>query len=165
MGDKTTISTLVEGGSASAGPPLGPELGPLPADVGEVVSAINEKTKDFEGMEVPVDVEVDEDTGDFTIEVGTPPTAQLITDELGIEKGSGEPNKNKVADMDFATACKVARMKSTDLLGMDLRGAVKEVIGTAQSMGITVDGEEALKIQEKIGKGEYDEKLEQEEGI
>ncbi|MFQ3275311.1 MAG: large subunit ribosomal protein L11, partial [Candidatus Nanohaloarchaea archaeon] len=99
MGDKTTINTLVEGGSASAGPPLGPELGPLPTDVGDVVSEINEKTKDFEGMEVPVDVIVDEETGDFEIEVGKPPAAQLIFDELGISGGSGEPNRDKVADM------------------------------------------------------------------
>ena len=165
MGDKTTINTLVEGGSASAGPPLGPELGPLPVDVGAVVGKINEKTKDFEGMEVPVDVIVDEDTGDFEIEVGKPPTAGLIRDELGIEKGSGEPNKNKVADMSFEQACKVARMKDTDLLGMDLRGAVKEVIGTAQSMGITIDGEDAYEVQQKIGKGEFDDQLEAEEGL
>lgn len=165
MGDTTTINTLVEGGSASAGPPLGPELGPLPVDVGAVVNKINEKTKDFEGMEVPVDVIVDEDTGDFEVEVGKPPTAGLIRDELGIEKGSGEPNKNKVADMSFEQACKVARMKDTDLLGMDLRGAVKEVIGTAQSMGITIDGEDAYEVQQKIGKGEFDDQLEAEEGL
>jgi large subunit ribosomal protein L11 len=165
MGDTTTINTLVEGGSASAGPPLGPELGPLPVDVGAVVNKINEKTKDFEGMEVPVDVIVDEDTGDFEVEVGKPPTAGLIRDELGIEKGSGEPNKNKVADMSFEQACKVARMKDTDLLGMDLRGAVKEVIGTAQSMGITIDGEDAYEVQQKIDDGEYDDQLEAEEGL
>ncbi|MFB6203754.1 MAG: 50S ribosomal protein L11 [Candidatus Nanohaloarchaea archaeon] len=165
MGDKKTISTLVEGGSASAGPPLGPELGPLPTDVGEVVNAINEKTSDFKGMEVPVDVIIDEETGDFEIEVGKPPTAVLIKDELGIESGSGEPNKNKVADMSFEQACKVARMKDTDLLGMDLRGAVKEIIGTAHSMGVTVDGEEATEIHDKIDAGEYDDQLEQEEGL
>lgn len=165
MGDKVTINTLVEGGSASAGPPLGPELGPLPVDVGDVVKAINEKTEDFEGMEVPVDVEVDEETGDFEVEVGKPPAAGLIRDELGIDKGSGEPNKNKVADMSFEQACKVARMKESDLLGMDLRGVVKEIIGTAQSMGITIDGEDAYKIQQKIDQGEYDDQLENEEGV
>ncbi|WEL22957.1 50S ribosomal protein L11 [Candidatus Nanohalovita haloferacivicina] len=165
MGDKTTISTLVEGGSASAGPPLGPELGPLPTDVGEVVKAINEKTADFQGMEVPVDVIVDEETGDFEIEVGKPPAAVLIKDELGIESGSGEPNKNKVADMEFATACKVARMKASDLLAMDLRGAVKEIIGTAHSMGVTIDGKDAYDVAQEIDEGKYDDKLEAEEGI
>ncbi|MFP4038829.1 MAG: 50S ribosomal protein L11 [Candidatus Nanohaloarchaea archaeon] len=165
MSETTTISTLVEGGSASAGPPLGPELGPLPADVGEVVQTINEKTADFEGMEVPVDVEVDEETGDFTVEVGKPPVAALIKDVVGFESGSGEPNREKVADMSFSQACRVARMKSTDLLGMDLRGCVKEVIGSAQSMGVTIDGEDAYKVQQKIDEGEYDEELEEKEGI
>jgi len=165
MGDKTTINTLVEGGSASAGPPLGPELGPLPADVGAVVQAINDKTSDFDGMEVPVDVTVDEETGDFEVEVGKPPAAALIKDVLGIESGSGEPNLNKVADMEFSQACRVARMKSTDLLGMDLRGCVKEIIGSAQSMGITIDGKDAYDVQQEIEAGEYDEQLEQEEGI
>lgn len=165
MGDKTTISTLVEGGSASAGPPLGPELGPLPTDVGEVVSAINEKTAEFEGMEVPVDVIVDEETGDFEIEVGKPPTAVLIMDELGIPKGSGEPNTDYVGDMSFEQACKVARMKASDLLAMDLRGAVKEVVGTADSMGVTIEGIDAFEFQDKIAAGEYDAELEEEEGI
>jgi large subunit ribosomal protein L11 len=165
MGDKTTISTLVEGGSASAGPPLGPELGPLPTDVGEVVKSINEETADFQGMEVPVDVIVDEETGDFEIEVGKPTAAVLIKDELGIDSGSGEPNKNKVADMDFELACKVARMKASDLLAMDLRGAVKEIIGTAQSMGVTIDGKDAYDVGQEIDEGKYDDKLEAEEGI
>ncbi len=165
MGDKTTINTLVEGGQASAGPPLGPELGPLPTDVGEVVSEINQKTSDFEGMEVPVDVIVDEDTGDFEVEVGKPPAAQLIFDELGIDSGSGEPNTNKVADMEFETACKVARMKASDLLAMDLRGAVKEIIGSADSAGITVDGKDARQVQQEIEDGKYDDRLEAEEGI
>jgi large subunit ribosomal protein L11 len=160
-----TISTLVEGGSASAGPPLGPELGPLPVNVGEVVSAINEETKDFEGMEVPVDVIIDEETGDFEITVGKPPAAALIKDELGISSGSGEPNMNKVADMTFAQACKVARMKASDLQAMDLRGAVKEIIGSAQSMGITIDGEDAYEVQQKIDEGEYDDALADEEEI
>lgn len=161
-----TINLLVEGGSASAGPPLGPSLAPVEGiDVGEVVNAINEATADFEGMEVPVDVIVDEETGDFEIEVGKPPAAALIKDELGIESGSGEPNKNKVADMEFSTACKIARMKSSDLNAMDLRGAVKEILGSAQSMGITVDGEDAYDVQQKIDEGEYDQQLEDEEGI
>lgn len=165
MGDKKTISTLIEGGSASAGPPLGPELGPLPTDVGDVVAEINDETEEFDGMEVPVDVIVDEDDGSFEIEVGKPPTAALILDELGIPKGSGEPNVNKVADMEFSQLCKVARMKASDLQAMDLRGAVKEVLGTAQSMGITVEGDDAFDVQRKIEEGDYDDELEQEEGI
>ena len=73
MGEKKSISALVSGGEASAGPPLGPALGPMGVNVLQVVNTINEKTKDFPGMKVPVKVEVDTETKKFTIEVGIPP--------------------------------------------------------------------------------------------
>ncbi|MFB6116215.1 MAG: 50S ribosomal protein L11 [Candidatus Nanosalina sp.] len=165
MGDKTTISTLVEGGSASAGPPLGPELGPLPTDVGEVVSKINEETSEFEGQEVPVDVIVDEETGDFEIEVGKPPAAGLIKEEVGIESGAAEPNNEKVADMSFDQLCKVARMKASDLVAKDLHGAIKEIAGTAQSMGVQIDGKDAYDFQQEVSEGKYDDKIEAAEGL
>ena len=165
MGDKTTISTLVEGGSASAGPPLGPELGPLPTDVGAVVSKINEKTSEFEGQEVPVDVIVDEETGDFEIEVGKPPAAGLIKEEVGIESGAAEPNNEKVADMSFDQLCKVARMKASDLVAKDLHGAIKEIAGTAQSMGVQIDGKDAYDFQQEVSEGKYDDKIQAAEGL
>jgi len=158
MGE-TTISTLVEGGSASAGPPLGPQLGPLPVDIGAVVGSINEKTAAYEGMEVPVDVTVDEDTGDFEIEVGTPPAAALIKEKAGIESGSGEPNSVVVADLDFATVIQVAEMKRPDLNALDLRGAVKEIIGSCDSMGVTIDGQDPRDVHKQIDDGAYDDAI------
>lgn len=158
MGEQT-ISALVDGGSASAGPPLGPQLGPMPVDIGEVVATINEKTASFDGMEVPVDVIVDDETGEFEVEVGTPPVAELLKEKAGIESGSGEPNRDKVADLDFDTIKQVAEMKRPDLVALDLRGACKEVIGSAVSMGITVDGEDGRTIQKRIDEGEYDDQL------
>ena len=95
MGDKKTVSALVTGGEASAGPPLGPALGPLGINVLQVVNTINDKTKDFSGMKVPVKVEVDPDTKKFTIEVGIPPTTALIAKEAGITKGSGTAGKER----------------------------------------------------------------------
>ncbi len=151
-----TISTLVDAGNASAGPPLGPALGPLPVDIGAVVSEINEKTQDFEGMEIPVDVEVDEETGDFTVEVGTPPTAALLRDKAGIDRGSGEPNRVKIANMPLKDIITVAEMKKPDLVALDTRGATKEVLGTAQSMGVLVDNKEPFEVQAEIDDGEYD---------
>jgi large subunit ribosomal protein L11 len=165
MGDKTTISTLVEGGSASAGPPLGPELGPLPVDIGEVVAEINEKTSEFSGQEVPVDVEVDEETGEFSVEVGKPPAAGLIKDELGIESGAAEPNREKVSNLEFEQISQVARMKASDLVAKDLRGAIKEIAGTAQSMGVQVDGKDAYDFQQDVDEGKYNDKIEAEEGL
>jgi large subunit ribosomal protein L11 len=165
MGDNTTISTLVEGGSASAGPPLGPELGPLPVDVGAVVSKINDETSEFSGQEVPVDVIVDEETGDFEVEVGKPPAAGLIKEELGIESGAAEPNNEKVGDLSFEQIAQVARMKASDLVAQDLRGAIKEIAGTAQSMGVRVDGKDAYDFQQDVSEGKYDDRIESEEGI
>src|ERR671932_2891732 len=89
MGDKKSISALVSGGEANAGPPLGPALGPIGINVLQVVNMINDKTKDFPGMKVPVKVEVDSETKKFTVEVGIPPTTALISKEPGITKGSG----------------------------------------------------------------------------
>ncbi len=153
------ISALVSAGNASAGPPLGPQLGPLPVNIGQVVNEINEKTSKFEGMEVPIEVIVDEETGDFEIDVGIPPMASLIREELGIEKGSGEPNKNKVADMSIEQVKNVAEMKIGDLLSSDVKAAAKEVIGSCVSMGVTIDGKDGREVQKLIDKGDYDEQL------
>jgi large subunit ribosomal protein L11 len=160
MGEQT-ISTLVDGGNASAGPPLGPELGPLPVNIGEVVNDINEKTKDFEGMEVPVDVIVDDETGEYEIEVGTPPAAALIREKAEIDTGSGEPNTDFVADLPFEKIVEVARGKMPDLVAMDLRGAVKEILGSCNSMGVKVDGKKAIEVQKLIDQGDYDDQLEE----
>ena len=86
---ETTVEALIEGGNATAAPPLGPALGPTGVNIGQVVSTINDKTKDFEGMEVPVTVKVDDDTSEYEVIIGTPPAPALIKEELGIEKGSG----------------------------------------------------------------------------
>ena len=86
MGDKKTISALVSGGEANAGPPLGPALGPMGVNVLQVVNTINEKTKDFPGMKVPVKVEVDAETKKFTVEVGIPPTAALYARKPGSQR-------------------------------------------------------------------------------
>ncbi len=152
-----TIEALVDGGSASAGPPLGPALGPMGVNVMEVINAINEKTKDFEGMKVPVEVVVDE--GDFEITVGTPPTSQLVMSEIGIPGGSGMPNLEKVGDISIEQAKKVARMKQDDLLGADLKAKTLEVLGSVNSMGVTCEGQDPRHIQRAIKAGEYDDKF------
>ncbi|PNW65212.1 UNVERIFIED_CONTAM: 50S ribosomal protein L11, partial [Euhalothece sp. KZN 001] len=131
-----TIQALVDGGQANPGPPLGPELGPTPVDVGAVVAQINEETAAFDGMTVPITVEY-EDDGSFAIEVGVPPTTALIKDEVGIDAGSGEPQAEFVADMSVEQVRKVAEQKLSDLLASDLFTAAKEGVGTCPSLGIT----------------------------
>ncbi|WP_439026391.1 50S ribosomal protein L11 [Haloarchaeobius sp. DT45] len=156
-----TIEALVPGGQANPGPPLGPELGPTPVDVQEVVNQINEQTAAFDGMEVPVTVEY-EDDGSFTIEVGVPPTAALIKDEAGFETGSGEPQENFVANMTIDQVKKVAKQKQTDLLSYDLKNAAKEVVGTCTSLGVTIEGENPREFKERLDSGEYDDQFAEE---
>ena len=151
-----TIEVLVPGGQANPGPPLGPELGPTPVDVQAVVNEINEQTAAFDGTEVPITVDYDDD-GSFSIEVGVPPTAALIKDELGFDTGSGEPNEEFVADMSGEQLKTVAEQKLPDLLAYDARNAAKEVAGTCVSLGVTVDGEDARTFDDRLDAGEYDD--------
>ncbi len=153
-----TIEVLVPGGKANPGPPLGPELGPTPVDVQAVVQQINDETAAFDGMEVPITVEYDDD-GSFSIDVGVPPTSELIKDEVGFSSGSGEPHENFVADMSVEQLKKVAEQKSSDLLSYDVKNAAKEVSGTCMSLGVTIDGEDARTFKERVDAGDYDDIL------
>ena len=155
-----TIEALVDAGEASAGPPLGPKLGPLGVDIMEIVNAINEETEKFKGMQVPITLTVDTESGDFDIEVGTPPTSGLILEKVGIEKGSGEPNTNKVGDLELKEAKEIAEMKENDLLGKDLKQKTKEIVGSCVSMGITVEGKDAREMIREIDEGEHDSAFE-----
>ncbi|MFC7165746.1 50S ribosomal protein L11 [Halospeciosus flavus] len=154
-----TIEVLVPGGQADPGPPLGPELGPTPVDVQAVVQEINEQTAAFDGTEVPVTVEYEED-GSFSIGVGVPPTAELIKDEAGFETGSGEPNEEFVADLDVEQLKSIAEQKKPDLLAYDTKQAAKEVAGTCVSLGVTIEGEDARTFDDRADAGDYDDVLE-----
>jgi large subunit ribosomal protein L11 len=154
-----TIKALVEGGKASAGPPLGPALGPLGVNIMEIINTINDKTKEFHGMKVPVKVIIDPKTKKFEIEVGTPPVTSLILKELNLEKGSGSAGTHKVGDLTIEQAIKIAKMKFDNLLGKELKQKTKEVIGSCVSIGITVEGKKPQEIQKTIDEGEFDSKF------
>ncbi|HDD70691.1 MAG TPA: 50S ribosomal protein L11 [Candidatus Woesearchaeota archaeon] len=156
---KKTVEVLIEGGKATAAPPLGPALGPLGVNIGQVVAEINKKTAEFKKMQVPVKVIVDEDTKEFEITVGTPPTSELIKKEAHIEKGSGTPNTGKIADVRIEQIIKIAKMKADATLGVDLFSKVKEVIGTCDSMGVMVEGMDARDAIAKINEGMFKEKI------
>ena len=157
MADK--VEALVEGGKATASPPLGPALGPLGINIMQVINKINEKTKQFEGMKVPIKVIVDQKTKNFEIEVGTPPASALILKELKVDKGSGAAGSHKVGNLTVDQAVKVAKMKQDNLMGKELKKKVKEVIGTCVSMGVTVEGKKPQEIQKAIDEGVYDSKF------
>jgi len=150
-----TIEVLVAGGQVDPGPPLGPELGPTPVDVQAVVQDINDQTAAFDGTEVPVTIEYEED-GSFSIDVGVPPTAALIKDEAGFETGSGEPQEDFVADLSIEQVKTIAEQKHPDLLAYELKEAAKEIVGTCVSLGVTVEGDDPREVAELIDAGEYD---------
>ncbi|MBD3163675.1 50S ribosomal protein L11 [Candidatus Woesearchaeota archaeon] len=156
---KQTVEALVEGGKATAAPPLGPALGPMGVNIGQVVAKINEKTASFKGMQVPVKVIIDSDTKEFDVTVGTPPATALLKKEAGVDKGAANPLQDKVADIVIEQAMKIAKMKEDALLGKTLKEKVLEVCGTCQSMGILVQGKPANETIADIHSGKYDEKI------
>jgi large subunit ribosomal protein L11 len=157
MVEKKTVELLISGGQATAGPPLGPALGPLGVNVMMIVNRINELTKDYAGMKVPVKVIVDPDTKQFEVTIGTPTTPALIVSELKIGKGSGTPNTAKVGNLSMEQVIKVAKIKRPQLLAKTLKSAAKEVLGSCISMGVTVENKDPREVQKEIDEGKHDE--------
>lgn len=149
-----TINAIVEGGRATAGPPLGPALGPLGVNAGQVVAEINNATKAFSGMKVPVKVIVDTETKKFRIEVGTPPTVELLKKAAKIEKGAGN-REAPAGNVSLKDIVEIARAK-TNSLAKNLKNTVKEVCGSCVSAGITIDGKNAKEVIREINEGKHD---------
>lgn len=153
---KKSVKILVEGGKATPGPPIGPTLSPLGVNVAEVVKAINEATKQFEGLTVPVEVIVDTETKKFEIKVGVPTTTALLLKEVGAKQPPGDPAHQKIGDLPIEKIIRIAIMKKEQLTAKTLKAAVKTILGTARSIGITVDGKDPKEVSKLIDKGVYD---------
>jgi len=180
MADKETIDLLIEGGKAAPGPTTAPKLSAYKLNIGDVFKQINERTKDYAGMQVPVKLIIDKKTREFSIEVGLPPVSSLIKKELGIVgKEKKEPAAKKavaeapegtvtapateekkevviIGDLKMQQCVKIAKMKIEDLLGKDLKSAVKIVLGTVVSMPVTVEGKKPKEILKEIDEGKWD---------
>jgi len=154
--EKKQIEALVNGGEATVGPPLGPALGPLGVNVLQIVNRINELTKAYAGMKVPVKVTVDVETKGFEVEIGTPTTSALVIKELGVEKGSGNPKTEKIGNISTEQVVKIAQMKIKDSYAKDVKAALKEVLGTFVSMGVTVDNKDPREVQKEVDQGKHD---------
>jgi len=157
MSEKKVVNLLVSGGQATAGPPLGPALGPLGVNVLEIVNKINELTKDYAGMKVPVKVTVDSETKEFDVSIGTPTTSALIVRELKIEKGSGTPNTEKVGNLTMEQVVRISKLKRPEFLAKTLKAAAKEVLGSCMSMGVTIEGKDPREVQREIDEDKYNE--------
>ncbi|MGB9719016.1 MAG: 50S ribosomal protein L11 [Candidatus Anstonellales archaeon] len=150
------ITAIVEGGKATAGPPIGPALGPLGINAGAVVAEINKQTAAFAGTKVPVKIIADPKTKSFKIEVGSPPVSELLKKEAKIEKGSGTAGKEAKGNITLESAVKVAKSVRGKNLSKSLKDSVKEVLGSCMSMGITVEGRNAKEIVKEISEGKHD---------
>jgi large subunit ribosomal protein L11 len=159
MGANKIVEILVNGGHATAGPPLGPALGPLGLNVLAVVKKINELTDAYVGMKVPVKVEVDVENKTFNVTIGTPTTSALLVKELSISKGSGTPNTEKVGNLTVDQLIHITKLKREQLFSKNLKAAVKEILGSCVSVGITVNDKEPRDIQREIDEGLFDDVL------
>jgi len=159
---KEKVEVLVEGGKASAGATMGKALGPLQVNMQLILQEINKRTADFKGMKVPVKIIVDTETKEFELEIGTPPTSELIKKELNLQKGSGKASIDKVGNLAIEQIIKISKMKQESLLVNNLKSAVKTVIGTCGVMGILVEGKEPQEINKEIDSGKYDKEIKEE---
>ena len=158
-----TIELMVDGGKAAPSPAISQKLGPLGINIGEVMNRVNKKTESFRGMQVPVKLKLDTKAKEVTdIEVGTPPTTQLIKKELGLEKGAGRPDKEKVANISIEQCIKVAKMKKEAMYTNTLKTAVKSVVGSCNSLGVLIEGKQASEIEKEINHGKYDSEINEE---
>ncbi|MEM3383435.1 MAG: 50S ribosomal protein L11 [Nitrososphaerales archaeon] len=159
MGERKVVNALIVGGEATAGPPLGPALGPLGVNVVAIVNKINELTRGYSGMRVPVKIAVDVETKEFDVEVGTPTTSALIVKEAGIQKGSGTPKTNYAGELSFQQVLKIAMTKRQNSYGKSLKSVVREVVGSCVSMGVSIEGKDPREIQKEIYEGKWDESI------
>jgi len=157
MSEKKVLEMLVNGGQANAGPPLGPALGPLGVNILAIANKINELTKDYAGMKVPVKISVNVEDKTFDVSIGTPTASALIVAELKVEKGSGTPNTVKVGNLSMEQMVRIAKIKRPELLAPSLKKATKEMLGTCVSLGVTVEGKDPREVQKDIDAGKYEQ--------
>ncbi|MEM0121908.1 MAG: 50S ribosomal protein L11 [Saccharolobus sp.] len=154
-----SIKIVVEGGNVKPGPPLAPTLSQLGLNVGEVVKKLNEVTSSFKGMSVPVTIEVDTSTKKYEIKVGIPTTTALLLKEAGANEPSGDPAHKKIGNLTLEQVIKVAIMKKPALTAKTLKSAVKTILGTAKSIGLTVENNDPKEIVKDLEGGKYDDLL------
>ncbi|HEY9166862.1 MAG TPA: 50S ribosomal protein L11 [Candidatus Kryptonia bacterium] len=133
------VKLQIPAGQATPAPPVGPALGQKGVNIMEFCKQFNARTQDKQGLIIPVIITVFSDKS-FTFITKTPPASVLLIKEAKIEKGSGEPNRNKVAKVTREQVKKIAEMKMPDLNTTDIESAISMVAGTARSMGIVVEG-------------------------
>jgi len=156
------VKLLVEGGSMSPGPALAQQLGPMGINIGQVISKVNEATASFKGTKVPVELDIDPATKEFSITVRSPPIPELLKKELGVEKGSGDHKNVKVGNLAIEQIIGIAKTKLPEMLEGSLKAAVRTVVGSCVSLGVFVESKNPIDIEQDIAEGKYDKEIESE---
>lgn len=153
------IKLIVDGGAMKPGPAVAQQLGPMGVNLGKVIDDVNKATTGFKGMKVPVEVDVDPMTKTFTIHVASPPVAELIKKEIGLDKGSGKPGDTKIGNISIEQAISIAKTKMPGMLARDLRAALQLVVGSCVSLGVLVESKPATEVAKDIKNGVYDKEI------
>ena len=153
------IKLMVEGGKMSPGPAVAQQLGPMGINMGKVISDVNEATKEFAGVTLPVHLTVNADTKEVSIKVMSPPTSELIKKELGVEKASGARLKQRSGNLAIEQVISVAKSKHDHMLSNEFISSVKSVVGTCQALGVLIENKESQEIMEEIVEGKYLEEI------
>jgi len=151
------IKLMVEGGNMKPNPTISQKIGPLGLNLEKLIQQVNAATKEFQGMKVPVVVDIDTKTKETAVSVMSPPASEMLKKEFGIQKGSGQPQKVRVANAAIEQVIKVAKSKQS--LEKDLKAAVKTVIGCCRSLGILIESKEPEVITKEIDEGVYDKQI------
>ena len=152
------LKVMVDAGHASAGAPLGPALGPTGVNIGDVVAKINEKTASLSGMKVPVTIKINKDKS-FDIEVGLPPISALIKKESKAAKGAANPKIDVMGNLTIQQVVLIAKTKYDKLNATSMKMCAKVVIGSCDSMGVTIEGLKARDAQKAVTSGKWDAEL------
>lgn len=156
------IKLIVDGGAMKPGPTIAQQLGPMGINIGKVIEDVNKATVNFKGVKVPVELNVDAKTKKYEIKVSSPPTAELIKKELGLEKGSGEAGKLKVGNIAIEQIISIAKTKMPNMLARNMKNAVKLVLGSCVSLGVLAENKSPVEAIREVNQGIYDKEIKDE---
>jgi|TARA_B100001971_G_C18233052_1_gene565218 large subunit ribosomal protein L11 len=153
------IKLLIDGGKMTPGPAVAQQLGPMGINMGKVISEVNEATKEFTGMKVPVELDIDEKTKEFTVKTSSPPTSELLKKEINLEKGTADHKAQKVGNVSIEDIIKVTNVKYSGMLEKEFKSAVKSVLGTCASIGVLAENKDANILIQDVNAGKFDKEI------
>ncbi len=153
------IKLLIDGGDMKPGPAIAQQIGPMGINMGKVISDINNATKEFKGVKVPVELDVNEKTKTFVVRVASPPTSELLKKELKLEKGTADHKNSIIGNASIEDVIKIAKIKHPNMLEKNLKNAVKSILGTCKSIGILVENKDPNELVKDVNEGKYDKEI------